>query len=61
MCQSLVSWLHDGSHTIVDDFEATMIDDEQLSKYMDIFKNIFKELGHENHYLLMTNKVSGDS
>lgn len=57
ICQSLISWLHDGSHTIADDYQNTTIDDEQVKKYLEIFKSIFIKLGHGNHYYLMMGEV----
>jgi hypothetical protein len=62
ICQSLVSWLHDGSHAITDDYQITTIDDTQVGMYLRVFKKIFVELGHENHYCLMTGEpLSGNN
>lgn len=55
ICNSLCSWINDGSHFSNDDvFVAT--DDETIEKYLDIFKRIFETQGHISHYEMMMNK-----
>lgn len=52
VCKSLVSCINDGSHFISDDFVITF-DYENIDNYKEIFKLIFKKLGHEPHYKMM--------
>lgn len=55
ICNSLCSWINDGSHFSNDDiFVAT--DDETIEKYLDIFKKIFETQGHIAHYEMMMNQ-----
>ena len=51
-CNTLIKWAHDGSHYSGDDAYYT-VDNTTLDKYLEIFKRIFKESGHENHYKMM--------
>lgn len=52
VCKSLLKWVNSGSHSIDDD--ANIIpDDSQIENYKKVFKNIFKETGHEEHYNMM--------
>lgn len=53
ICKSLISWINDGSHSITDDLYVEM-SDEQIDKYKDVFEKIFKNMGHEAHYKMMT-------
>jgi wobble nucleotide-excising tRNase len=52
ICRSLICWINDGSHCIPDDLyiehQETTID-----KYFEVFKNIFTQMGHLEHYKLM--------
>lgn len=59
VCQSLVSWINDGSHFISDDLEMP-IDTDKIEKYLAVFKLIFEKMGHEGHYNMMMdrNKIS---
>lgn len=52
ICKSLISWIHDGSHSLTDDL---YIDngDEVIAKYVDVFKGIFEKKGHMAHYKMM--------
>ena len=52
VCQSLVSWINDGSHFISDDLEMP-IDTDKIEKYLAVFKLIFEKMGHEGHYNMM--------
>lgn len=57
LCNSLCSWINDGSHFSNDDiFVAT--DDETIEKYLDIFKRIFETQGHISHYKMMMKENS---
>lgn len=52
ICNSLFSWINDGSHAIYDDLYIDM--GIQLNRaYLDIFKKVFEELGHLEHYNMM--------
>lgn len=52
LASSLLSYVNDGSHYISDDF-AMSLSQEDIEKYILVFKNIFLKLGHENHYNMM--------
>ena len=52
-CQSLFSWTQAGSH-VVDD--SLYIQDENPSKYLNVFEQIFKKTGHIAHYNMMMGK-----
>ena len=52
ICQSLFSWVHDGSHFAHDDFFVT-IDDSMVEPYLNVFKAIFAKMGHDAHYKMM--------
>lgn len=51
LCDSLLSWINDGSHNIPDDLHYT-VTNESIEKYKDIFKN-FCTTGHEGHFNMM--------
>jgi len=57
ICQSLISWINEGSHVISDDLyvESSI---ETQAKYLEVFKNIFKKSGHIAHYNMMMEKGS---
>lgn len=52
ICRSLVCWINDGSHGLPDDL---YIEHQEaiLEKYLDVFKQIFIKMGHEEHYKMM--------
>lgn len=52
ICKSLISWLHDGSHSV---YEGLFIEDQNdsIGKYLEVFKKIFRFTGHEGHYNMM--------
>lgn len=52
ICRSLISWINDGSHSINDDLYVEYQDDT-VDKYMEVFKQIFVETKHEEHYNMM--------
>jgi wobble nucleotide-excising tRNase len=52
ICRSLISWVHDGSHSIGDDLYLAS-DGVTTQKYLDVFHKIFYESGQENHYKMM--------
>lgn len=52
ICRSLVCWINDGSHGLPDDLYIEQ-QEAILEKYIDVFKRIFVEMGHEEHYNMM--------
>lgn len=52
VCRALVSWINDGSHFVNDDM-MMYVDPESIEKYLDVFKLIFENMGHLNHYNMM--------
>jgi len=52
ICSSLISWINEGSHTIPDDFEV-QLQDNDIEKYMKVFEEIFEKMGHQAHYEMM--------
>jgi len=50
---SLVNWMHDGSHGIFLDNCDTMLDDSTIEYYLDVFMQVFEKAGHINHYNMM--------
>jgi len=52
ICSSLISWINEGSHTIPDDFEV-QLQDNDIEKYMKVFEEIFEKMGHQTHYEMM--------
>jgi len=51
-CQSLISWVNDGSHYSPDDLYVA-ISDGMAHSYMKIFFKVFKAMGHMPHYEMM--------
>ena len=52
LVKSLLSYVNDGSHTIMDGLY--IVPDENLNQIaFKIFKQIFEKLGHKNHYMMM--------
>ncbi len=58
ICQSLFSWINDGSHFASDDLYVTC-DDTTISKNKAIFKKIFENEGQISHYNMMMG-ISGE-
>ncbi|WP_294288771.1 AAA family ATPase [uncultured Chryseobacterium sp.] len=52
ICRSLVCWINDGSHGLPDDLYIEQ-QEAILEKYINVFKQIFIEMGHEEHYNMM--------
>jgi len=52
VCRSLISWIHDGSHHILDDFHVDN-SDETSERYLSVFKSIFEKTHHIEHYKMM--------
>ena len=54
ICRSLICWINDGSHGIPDDLFVEH-QENTIENYNRVFKNIFKETGHIEHYNMMMN------
>lgn len=52
ICNSLLSWVNDGSHYAQDDIFVSL-DQGAVSSYLKVFQLIFKLSGHEAHYKMM--------
>ena len=52
ICRSLVCWINDGSHGLPDDLYIEQ-QEAILDRYLDVFKQIFIKMGHEEHYKMM--------
>lgn len=57
--KSLVSWLHDGSHSTMEDLFIS-VDPELKHIYFKVFKNVFINSGHEAHFDMMVNTTFTD-
>lgn len=53
ICRSLVCWINDGSHCLPDDL---YIEHQHITgdKYYNVFRRIFVQMGHEEHFSMMT-------
>lgn len=51
ICNSLSSWVHDGSHYAYDDF--FIADGSIVDTYLAVFRKIFEKSGHIEHYKMM--------
>ncbi len=51
ICNSLFSWVNDGSHSAHDSLYVSNDSDVQI--YLNVFKRIFEEAGHIAHYKMM--------
>jgi len=52
ICASLFSWVNDGSHSTHDDLYVST-DAATVDAYLGVFKRIFEETGHTQHYHMM--------
>lgn len=52
ICRSLLSWINEGSHTLPDDLYVET-PDGTITKYLDVFKNIFVHTENIGHYKMM--------
>ncbi|RXF67966.1 AAA family ATPase [Arcticibacter tournemirensis] len=52
ICRSLVCWINDGSHGLLDDLYVEQ-QDATIERYFEVFKQIFVKTGHEEHYKMM--------
>lgn len=56
ICQSLFSWVNDGSHSIHDDLYINH--GEQTNEaYLRVFRSVFEEAGQVGHYNMMTGTI----
>ncbi|WP_257309755.1 ATP-binding protein [Geothrix fuzhouensis] len=58
LCNSLVSWVHDGSHFAHDDLYVS-IDEAMVEAYLKVFEAIFYKMKHEGHYQMMMGNPGG--
>lgn len=52
ICNSLFSWVNEGSHYAHDDLYVSC-DTSAVDKYLAVFRKIFEAAGHEGHYKMM--------
>lgn len=52
ICQSLFSWINDGSHFTSDDLYVAC-DETTIEKFLQIFKKVFENENHISHYNMM--------
>ncbi|MBB3980345.1 wobble nucleotide-excising tRNase [Rhizobium azooxidifex] len=52
VCNSLFSWINDGSHSAHDDLYL-VCDDQTASRYLRVFKEVFEKANHDGHYEMM--------
>lgn len=52
ICRSLICWINEGSHTIPDDLFIEQ-QSNSIANYFKVFKSVFKETGHIEHYNMM--------
>ncbi|MFS8050602.1 AAA family ATPase [Rhizobium sp. BR 314] len=52
VCNSLFSWINDGSHSIHEDLYL-VCDEQTVESYLRVFKAIFEKSGHGGHYDMM--------
>lgn len=52
ICNSLFSWINDGSHNAHDDLYLAA-DEGAIDAYLDVFRRVFHETGHGAHYRMM--------
>lgn len=52
ICNSLFSWVNDGSHSAHDDLYVS-IEDSAVEAYLRVFRAIFEQTGHLTHFKMM--------
>ena len=57
-CKSLFSWTNAGSHAA---YDSLYIQDDESEKFIRVFRNIFKKMGHFAHYEMMMGEESTSS
>lgn len=60
ICRSLISWMHDGSHTIMDPLYGGMFD-SSFEQYMKVFENIFEHTNNSGHHQMMMGRETGSA
>lgn len=59
ICHSLLQWTNDGSHCVFDDiFVAPSV--EGRNNYLRVFKDVFYQNGHGEHYRMMMHEENND-
>lgn len=53
VCESLLHWINDGSHTIFDDLHIDMHSVDISDIFKRIFRDVFDKTGHIEHYNMM--------
>jgi wobble nucleotide-excising tRNase len=56
--RSLISWTHDGSHSVQDDLSITIDDDAAVEANLRVFKAIFEQSKHAAHYEMMMDETA---
>lgn len=59
ICAALYSWVNDGSHSAYDDVYVSL-HDEQIDRYLSVFKRIFEETSQISHYNMMMRHEDGE-
>lgn len=57
ICRSLICWINDGSHSIPDDLYVEH-QETTNDKYFEVFKNIFTQMGHQEHFNMMMGEIT---
>lgn len=52
ICNTLLSWINDGSHYAQDDLYMS-VDESAVNTYLSVFRGIFEKSGHLAHYKMM--------
>lgn len=52
ICNTMLSWINDGSHFATDDLYVAC-DSVQVNRYRSVFRKIFEASGHDGHYKMM--------
>lgn len=60
ICQSLFSWVNDGSHSIHDDLYINH-GAQTNEAYLRVFREVFNETGHLGHYNMMHGSENGNA
>jgi len=55
ICKSLISCINDSSHYINEEL-SVVFDEDMVDRYKSVFKRIFENLGHIEHYNMMMNE-----
>ena len=59
ICNSLFSWVNDGSHNAHDDLYLSA-DQGVVESYLDVFRRIFEQTGHNAHYQMMMGTTASE-